>query len=90
MTHMYAALDFTPAPQTVVFPLGSAPGERRCIDIPLNDDTLVEVLESFSVSADSSDPNIEFMPGGNVAAVTITDNDSKKFLGIYSIDLYSI
>lgn len=75
-------MDFTPTPQTVVFPLGSAAGVQRCINIPLNDDTLVEVLESFSVSADSNDPNVEFMPGGDVATVSITDNDSKKFLGI--------
>ena len=58
--------------------MGSSAGERRCINIPLNDDVLVEVPESFFVGADSTDPNVEFSPGGDVASVTITDNDSKK------------
>ena len=85
LSYVRAALDFTPDPQTVVFPVGSSVGERRCIDIPLNDDVLVEVPESFSVIAASTDPNVEFSPGGNVATVTITDNDSKKLADWYSI-----
>ena len=85
LSYVRAALDFTPDPQTVVFPVGSSVGERRCIDIPLNDDVLVEVPESFSVIAASTDPNIEFSAGGNVATVTITDNDSKKLADWYSI-----
>ena len=85
LSYVHAALDFTPDPQTVVFPAGSSVGERRCINITLNDDVLVEVPESFSVIADSTDPHVEFTPGGNVATVTITDNDSKKLADWYSI-----
>ena len=71
-------MDFTNTPLTTIFPAGASVGERRCVNIPLNDDTLVEVPESFSVSADSDDPNVLFTAGGDAATVTITDNDSKK------------
>lgn len=75
---IHTAADFTTTPQTVVFPIGSVPGQPpQCIDIPITDDVLVELLESFSVTATSTDPNVEFSPGGNQAVVTITDNDSK-------------
>ena len=72
------ASDFTVSSQTQVFPAGSSAGERRCINIPINDDVLVELLESFSVSLSSTDPNVEFSPGGTQATVTITDNDGKR------------
>ncbi len=78
----HADLDFTNAAQTVIFPVGSSVGERRCININLNDDVLVEVPESFSVSATSNDPNVLFTPGLNMAAVNIADNDSKKLADI--------
>ena len=71
-------MDFTNVALPTLFPAGSSVGERRCVNIPLNDDTLVEVPESFSVSADSNDPNVLFTPGRDTATVTITDNDSKK------------
>ena len=61
-----------------MFPLGSVASERRCINIPLTDDGLVELSESFFVGASSTDPNVEFSPGGDLTTVTITDNDSKK------------
>jgi hypothetical protein len=76
-------LDFTDAAQTVIFPMGSSVGERRCININLNDDVLVEVPESFSVSATSNDLNVLFTPGRNMAAVNIEDNDGKKLADIY-------
>lgn len=59
----------------VLFPSGSTPPERRCIDIPINDDLLVEGLESFSVSASTNDPNAVFTAGRDIAAVNIADND---------------
>ena len=71
----HAALD----PQTVVFPVGSAAMERRCLNITFNESTLVE---SFSIGAESNDPNVEFSPGGATAMVTITDDDSKRVLVI--------
>ena len=74
-------MDFTPIPQNVVFPVGSVAGERRCLNIPLSDNISVELAENFSVRADSSDPNAEFSPGGDIAVLTITDNDSKKLFG---------
>ena len=75
---MYAALDFTPTPQTVVFPVGSIAMETRCFNIPFNDDTSHEVSESFFISLESSNPTVEFSPGRNMAVVTIIDDDSKK------------
>ena len=67
----HAALD----PQTVVFPVGSAAMERRCLNITFNESTLVE---SFSIRAESNDPNVEFSQGGAMAMVTIINVDSKR------------
>lgn len=78
LSNLHTDLDFTNTTQIAFFPVGSSVGEQRCINILLNDEVLVEVPESFSVTADSNDPNVLFTPGGNVATVTITDNDSKK------------
>ena len=64
-------------PQTVVFPVGSAARERRCINVTFNESTLVE---SFSIEA--RNPNVEFSPGGDMAMVTIIDDDSKSVLVI--------
>ena len=64
-------------PQTVVFPVGSAARERRCLNITFNESTLV-VNESFSIVADSNDPNVGFSPGGATAMVIIIDDDSKR------------
>lgn len=72
-----AALGFKLISQTVVFPVGSVAGESSCFNITFNDDTLMEVSESFSVRAVSSNPNVEFSPGGDMATVTIMDNDGK-------------
>ena len=69
----HAVLD----PQTVVFPMGSAARERRCINVTFNESTLV-VNESFSIEAGSNDPNVGFSPGGATAMVTIIDDDSKS------------
>ena len=80
LTCMHAALDFTPTPQTVVFPVGSVAVETRCLNIPFNDDTLHEVSESFFISVASSDPSVEFLLGRNMAVVTIIDDDSKKMI----------
>ena len=79
LSNLHTDLDFTNTPQPAIFPVGSSVGEQRCISILLTDDVLVEVPESFSVTADSNDPNVLFTFGGNAATVTITDNDSKKF-----------
>ena len=70
----HAALD----PQTVVFPVRSAAKERRCINVTFNESTLVE---SFSIVAQSNNPNVEFSPGGDMAMVTIIDDDSKRVFG---------
>ena len=70
----HAALD----PQTVVFPVGSAAMERRCLNITFNQSTSVE---SFSIGAESNDPNVGFSPGGAMAMVTIINNDSKRVVG---------
>jgi hypothetical protein len=66
-------------PQTEVFPIGSVAGERRCVDFIINDDQLVELLESFLVLATSADPNVEFTNGGDQSTVSITDNDLALF-----------
>lgn len=67
--------DYTATTLPVVFPSGSTPPAQRCIDIPINDDQLVEFPESFSVSASTNDPNAVFSVGRDTATVNINDND---------------
>ena len=67
--------DYAATTLPVVFPSGSTPPEQRCINIPINDDLLVEFPESFSVSASTNDPNAVFTAGRDTATVNIADND---------------
>ena len=72
-----AANDFSTAPVTVFFPAGSSAPLQLCQNIPIINDVLVEMLESFTVTASSNDPNAEFNPGDDVSTVEITDDDSE-------------
>ena len=72
--------DYTSTTQAVTFSAGTVPGgfgSRQCINIPIIDDILVENPESFSVSASSTNGDVDF-PNGNAAVVQIADNDSKS------------
>lgn len=73
--------DFTLGAQTVTFPVSSSAGAQMCTNIPITNDILVELTETFSVEASSNDPNVEFsVGGGDQAVVSITDNDSKRLV----------
>ena len=52
---------------------------QQCFTVAINDDNIVEGLESFSVGLSSSDPNLTLVgPGGVVTAVVdIIDNNGK-------------
>ena len=51
----------------------NATSSRACTDIPIEDDTILENPENFTVVLTSDDPDVSFMPPTSV--VTIIDND---------------
>ena len=48
---------------------------RSCVNIPIDDDNFFEDMENFTVSLNSSDPDVTLVP--DTAVVTITDDDSE-------------
>ena len=70
-----SAIDYTDTSATVTFQAGASAGSQMCINIFVNDDSLVENLENFVVTAVSSDNQVTFPNNGNTASVQITDND---------------
>ena len=74
--------DYTSAdPQEITFAMTSLNGTVQCVQIGIEDDTVIEDDEQFEISLvlpDSDDDD-----GGSLLAVTIEDNDGKFFyLGI--------
>ena len=72
--------DFVGTTCTVSFAAGSGPGATATpsCDITLNGDLLVELDETFSLSAritNSNGQSASFTTGGNVATATIIDDD---------------
>lgn len=53
------------------------PGSQMCVDVPIEDDSLVEFDELFIVTADSPDPNINTTL--LMTAVIILDGDGKSW-----------
>ena len=77
-TYMFSEPDdYTSTTQIVTFPAGAPPPGRLCIDIPIINDLDVEGLESFAVSASTTDPRAVFPQGGDTASVFIADNDGR-------------
>ncbi len=50
------------------------PGFQRCISIDIRDEDLVELDETFLLTADSRDPNVNIM---NTATVNIINSDGR-------------
>ncbi len=69
--------DFTVVNNTVMFIVGTyfdGPGFQRCISIDIRDEDLVELDETFLLTADSLDPNVNIM---NTATVNIINSDGR-------------
>ena len=63
-------LDFSAVLEELTFNQTTA---RQCVDIPIEDDNIVEEPENFTVVVSGDDPDVDFTPPTSV--VTITDND---------------
>lgn len=84
--------DFTTASNMVVsFQLSSA-NERQCVEIQIEDDSILESTETFQVILNTTDRAVEI--DFSTATINILDNDRKikKLCGIISsrTDYYSI
>ena len=69
--------DYTAVNITIMFLVGTyfdGPGFQRCISIVIEDEDLVELDETFLLTADSSNPNVNIM---NTATVNIINIDGR-------------
>ncbi len=70
--------DYTVVNTTIMFLVGTyfggGPGFQRCISIVIEDEDVVELNETFLLTADSLDPNVNIM---NSATVTIINTDGR-------------
>ena len=72
--------DFTELSASLEFPAGSPEGTARCSNITINEDTLVEGSETFSVMLTLISMELGVTMGNSVTTVTILDNEGR--LGI--------
>ena len=70
-------VDYTGVTTTLTFTSGATVGAEMCINIPINNDLLVENTENFQVVV-ASDPNVMFDPASGSAIINILDDDSKS------------
>ena len=64
--------DYTTVTTTVVFPAGET---EQIVQVPTNDDSISELLETFGASLRNPSPNA--IIGVDTATVSITDNDGE-------------
>lgn len=64
--------DYIPTSESMEFPVGSATGEMKCLNVSIIDDDVLEDTEAFLVVMNTSDPNV--MIATNIT-VLISDND---------------
>ncbi len=76
-----AAADYDPDSGSVTFTAGQGPGAIQSFSFDINDDSLVESLESFSVEGSVSTP-ARFSNGllTDTVTVNIVDNDGRSLL----------
>ena len=68
-------MDYTSGPYTVTIPAGST---NATFNVPINDDDILEDIENFTLTINSSSLPTGVTPGDpDVATVTITDDDRK-------------
>ncbi len=61
---------------------GGGPGFQRCISIVIEDEDLVELNETFLLTAVSPDPNVNIM---NTATVTIINTDGRWLIVVCNL-----
>ena len=69
--------DYNPHQREVVFPAHD--NSRRCAEIPIVDDNVLEYMEAFNVTLSIGSPQYERVKVGesDTAVVSIVDNDCK-------------
>ena len=69
--------DYNPSQREVLFPARN--NSRRCAEIPIVDDSVLEYREAFNVTLSISNPHHERVKLGpsSTAVVSIVDNDCK-------------
>ena len=63
--------------EPLTFLAGSNDSDTQCVNIGVTDDTALELSETFTVTLNTSDPDI--MLGSSTTNVTISDNDGKLY-----------
>lgn len=73
--------DFTATIQTLVFAVGSGPGTRQQLTIPITNDNVVENQEVINIQANIIGEGGTFFGGGTVATAIVNINDDDRKLG---------
>ena len=73
-------MDYTSGPYTVTIPAGST---TATFDVPINDDMILEGLEDFMLTINSSLPTGVTRGTPSEATVNIVDNESRIYHNIY-------
>ena len=81
----FAGHDYTGASMTLTMPAGSTSGVVKCMNISIIDDGALEVIETFTVTLTTTDPDV--MLGKNKTVVTIMDDDGNSFLMLIVISI---
>ena len=68
-----APADYTATTATFTF---SGTQNRDCVNVPINEDNILEVRETFSGNLDTSAPRVTLQP--DVTVITITDVGGKS------------
>ena len=76
--------DYGNVSKPVVFPVGSHKHDKQCVTVPIIDDCLIELQESFSMTASILSPSTANIGGAVKSSsrsieVKIVDNDGKLY-----------
>ena len=81
-------VDYGPLPAACnPLSFSASSGSPLCCNIPINDDNLVENVESFSVTLTTTDSNNANLLAPTTAIVNIADNDSKSSMHALEIGI---
>ena len=94
LQHMYlfffsgGGTDYGPLPATCnALSFSASSGSTLCCNIPINDDNLVENVESFNVALTTTDLNNANLVAPTTAIVNIADNDGKRSMHALEIGI---
>ena len=74
--------DYTTLTSTLYYGAGSPLNSKRCVNISIIDDDVIEPDQSFAVSLATSDP-VFLTPIDEATVIIATDNDSKRNYNVY-------